>query len=90
MRTVAVAVVVISACVALAAQAPASAPRTYDPADEVTYSDIITGVVGTNGADGTVADDRTCAAHLLERLEADGLLRLTAGGMYRRTAPLLS
>ena len=34
--------------------------------------------------------DRTCAAHLLEQLEADGLLRLTAGGMYRRTAPLLS
>ena len=34
--------------------------------------------------------DRTCAAHLLEQLEAEGLLRLTAGGMYRRTAPLLS
>ena len=54
MRNVAVSVFVISACVALAAQTPASAPRTYDPAEEVTYSGIITGVVAANGADGTV------------------------------------
>ena len=34
--------------------------------------------------------DRTCAAHLLEQLETEGLLRRTAGGTYRRTAPLMS
>ena len=54
MRSVAVSVVVISTCVALAAQTPASAPRTYDPAEEVTYGGIVTAVVATNGADGAV------------------------------------
>ena len=54
MRKVAVSVFVISACVALAAQTPASAPRIYDPSTELTYGGIIKDVVATNGFDGTV------------------------------------
>ena len=54
MRNVAVSVFVISACVALAAQTPASAPRIYDPSTELTYGGIIKDVVATNGPDGTV------------------------------------
>jgi len=54
MRNVAVSVFVISACAALAAQTPGSAARSYDPAAEVTYGGVITSVVATDGADGTV------------------------------------
>ncbi len=54
MRKVAVSVFVISACVALAAQTPASAPRIYDPSTELTYGGIIKDVVATDGFDGTV------------------------------------
>ena len=41
-------------CALLAAQTPASAPRAYDPAAEVTLGGIISGVVATNAPDGTV------------------------------------
>jgi hypothetical protein len=54
MRKMAVAVFVIGACVAVAAQTPANAPKTYDPASEVTLGGMITGVVATTAADGTV------------------------------------
>ena len=54
MRNIAVSVFVISACAALAAQTPASAPRTYDPASEVTLGGVVLGVVATNAPDGTV------------------------------------
>jgi hypothetical protein len=54
MRSLAVSVFVIGACVALAAQTPGSASGIYDPAAEVTYGGIITTVVPANGADGTV------------------------------------
>jgi hypothetical protein len=33
--------------------------------------------------------DRECATHLLEELESEGLLR-SAGGIYRRSSPLMS
>jgi hypothetical protein len=39
---------------ALTAQAPAIAPRAYDPAAEVTLGGVIAGVVATNASDGTV------------------------------------
>jgi len=45
---------VLLACAALSAQAPASAPRVYDPATEVTLGGVIAGVVATNAPDGTV------------------------------------
>ena len=54
MRPMAVSVFAISACVALAAQVPASAPRAYDPLAEVHYGGEVTEVVATNGPDGTV------------------------------------
>lgn len=54
MRHIAVSVFVIGACVALAAQPPAKAPRVYDSAAEVTYGGVITAVVATSGPDGTV------------------------------------
>jgi hypothetical protein len=54
MRNIAVSVFVIGACVTLAAQTPGTASRIYDPAEEVTYGGIITTVVPTDGADGTV------------------------------------
>jgi len=54
MRNVAVSVFVISACVALAAQTRGTASPIYDPAEEVTYGGIVTTVVPTDGADGTV------------------------------------
>ena len=54
MRNVAISVFVIGACAALAAQTPSSAPPTYNPAEEATYGGIVTAVVATNGADGTV------------------------------------
>jgi hypothetical protein len=54
MRHLAVPVFIVSACVALAAQTPASAPRTYDPAAEVTLGGVVLGVVATNASDGTV------------------------------------
>jgi hypothetical protein len=54
MRNVVAAVFVFGASVALAAQTPGSAPRVYDPAEEVTVGGIVTTVVGINGADGTV------------------------------------
>ena len=34
--------------------------------------------------------DRECATHLLEELEAEGLLRRASGGLYRRSSPLMS
>ena len=45
---------VVSACAALAAQAPGAAPRVYDPSAEVTLGGVIRDVVATNGPDGTV------------------------------------
>jgi hypothetical protein len=54
MRNVAISVFVLSACVALAAQTPGSAPRIYDPAQEVTLGGIVRTIVPTDGADGTV------------------------------------
>ncbi len=36
-----------------------------------------------------VGVDRDCATHLLEELEAEGLLR-SNGGIYRRSSPLMS
>jgi hypothetical protein len=54
MRNMAVSVLVIGACVALVAQSPVSAPRGYDPSAEVSYGGVVTAVVATNGADGTV------------------------------------
>ena len=54
MRNVAISLFVLGACVALAAQTPASAPRAYDPNAEVTLGGVITGVVATTGPDGTV------------------------------------
>ena len=36
-----------------------------------------------------VGVDRECATHLLDELEAEGLLR-AAGGIYRRSSPLMS
>ena len=54
MRHMAVSVFVISACVALAAQTPVSAPRAYDPSAEMTYGGVVTAVVATNGPDGVV------------------------------------
>ena len=53
-RSLTVAALVITACAALAAQTPVSAPRAYDPSTEVTYGGIVTGVVATSGPDGTV------------------------------------
>jgi hypothetical protein len=53
-RHFAVSAFVIAACTALAAQTPASAPRTYDPSTEVTYGGVVTQVVATTGPDGTV------------------------------------
>jgi hypothetical protein len=54
MRQFAVSAFVLSACVALAGQSPTSAPRSYDPAKEVTLGGIVTAVVATNSPDGTV------------------------------------
>ena len=54
MRNVAVSVFVISAWVGLAAQTAGTASPVYDPAEEVTYGGIVTTVVPTDGADGTV------------------------------------
>jgi hypothetical protein len=54
MRQVAVSIFVITACIALHAQAPASAPTTYDPNTEVTLGGVIRGVVATTAPDGTV------------------------------------
>ena len=54
MRPIAVSAFVISACVALAAQTPASAPRNYDPAAEVTLGGVVVEVVATSAPDGTV------------------------------------
>ena len=34
--------------------------------------------------------DRKCATHLLEALECEGLLLHTAGGVYRRSSPLMA
>ena len=60
-RTLAVSAFVIAAGAALAAQAPVSAPRTYDPGTEVTYGGIVTEVVPTNGPDGSVGVHLTLA-----------------------------
>ena len=60
-RSLAVSAFVIAACTALAAQTPVSAPRAYDPATEVTYGGIVTGVVPTNGPDGSVGVHLTLA-----------------------------
>jgi hypothetical protein len=54
MRHIAVSAFVLSACVTLAAQPPAQAPRAYDVAAEVTFGGVITAVLATTGADGTV------------------------------------
>jgi hypothetical protein len=53
-RNVVVSVLVLGACAALAAQAPSKAPLAYDPDAEVTLGGVVTGVVATTGADGTV------------------------------------
>ena len=34
--------------------------------------------------------DRKCATDLLEALECEGLLLHTAGGVYRRSSPLMA
>jgi predicted transcriptional regulator of viral defense system len=34
--------------------------------------------------------DPECATHLLDELEAEGLLRRADGGIYRRSSPLMS
>jgi hypothetical protein len=54
MRSVAVSALVISACVALSAQAPVKAPTTYDPSAEVTIGGVVTTVLPTRGPDGIV------------------------------------
>ena len=54
MRSVAVAAFVISACVALSAQSPVSAPGAYDPSAEVTVGGVVTLLVPTSGPDGSV------------------------------------
>ena len=54
MRSLAVSVFAVTACVALAAQTPASAPGAYDPANEVTVGGVVLGVVATTAPDGTV------------------------------------
>jgi hypothetical protein len=54
MRHIATSVFVLGACVALAAQAPTTAPGAYESAAEATVSGIITAVMPTTGADGTV------------------------------------
>jgi hypothetical protein len=54
MRNVVVSVLVLGASMALAAQAPAKAPLAYDPHTEITLGGVVTGVVATTGADGTV------------------------------------
>jgi CRP-like cAMP-binding protein len=36
-----------------------------------------------------VGVDRECATHLLDELEAEGLLQV-AGGIYRRSSPLMA
>ncbi|MCU1386281.1 MAG: hypothetical protein JWL71_4978 [Acidobacteria bacterium] len=54
MRHIAVSAFVLGAWVALAAQPPASAPRAYDAAAEVTYGGVVTAVLATTGPDGTV------------------------------------
>jgi hypothetical protein len=37
-----------------------------------------------------VGVDRECATHLLDELEAEGLLLQAAGGIYRRSSPLMA
>jgi hypothetical protein len=54
MRSVAVSAFVISACVALSAQAPVKAPGAYDPSAEVTVGGVVTAVLPTNGPGGIV------------------------------------
>jgi hypothetical protein len=54
MRTMAVSVFVISACVGLAAQPRVTTATTYDPSAEVTYAGVVTAVLPGVGADGTV------------------------------------
>jgi hypothetical protein len=53
-RNLALSAFVLGACVALAAQTPTTASRSYDPATEITTDGVITGVIATTGADGTV------------------------------------
>lgn len=53
-RSVAISAFVISACVALSAQAPVKAPGVYDPSAEVTVGGVIAAVLPTNGPDGIV------------------------------------
>ena len=60
-RTLTVAAFVIGACTAVAAQTPASSPRAYDPATEVTYGGIVSEVVPTKGSDGSVGVHLTLA-----------------------------
>ena len=54
MRNAALSCFVLIACATLAAQTPATAPRAYDPAAEVTLGGVIHEVVATNAPDGTV------------------------------------
>jgi hypothetical protein len=53
-RNLAVSVFVISACGALAAQAPVTAPHSYNASTEVTFGGIVSEVIATRGADGVV------------------------------------
>ncbi|MGH9143285.1 MAG: hypothetical protein ACRD2I_19295 [Vicinamibacterales bacterium] len=53
-RTLAFSALIVAACASLAAQSPATAPRQYDPATEVTYDGVVRGVIATRAPDGTV------------------------------------
>jgi hypothetical protein len=53
-RNLALSVFIFGTSVGLAAQNPAGAARQYDPSSEQTYQGIVTGVIATTGADGTV------------------------------------
>ena len=47
-------VIVVALVAAAAAQSPTKAPASYDPAAEVSYGGIVTGVISAAGPDGTV------------------------------------
>jgi hypothetical protein len=53
-RRLALSLLVLGVAATAAAQSPGTAPGRYDPAKEVSYTGIITGVVSVAGPDGTV------------------------------------
>jgi hypothetical protein len=72
-RNLAISVFILGTSIGLAAQNPAGTPLQYDPSSEQTYQGVITSVIATRAADGTVG------VHLDLQTTANGMLRVHLG-----------